>query len=185
VTVPDVTGVPMVVPPCDTVKVTVPTFTVPAPLVTVADNVTFWLLLLKTAEAFAPVVVVEPAPTVSVCVLSVLALRFPVPLYAAVIVYVPAAVFAGNTNVAPAAPDVTVPDVTGVPIVVPPCETVNVTVPVFTAPEALVTVADNATFWLLLLKAAEAFAAVVVVAPGLTVRVWVLSLLPVKFNVPL
>jgi hypothetical protein len=41
VTVPEVTGVPTVVPPCDTVNVTVPVFTVPLPLVTVAVNVTF------------------------------------------------------------------------------------------------------------------------------------------------
>jgi hypothetical protein len=57
-TVPDVTGVPIAVPPCVTVNVTVPTFTVPPELVTVADNVTFWLLPLNTAVAFAPVVVV-------------------------------------------------------------------------------------------------------------------------------
>jgi hypothetical protein len=41
---------------------------------------------------------------------------------------------------------VTVPDVTGTPIVVPPCETVKVTVPLLTVPEALVTVADKVTF---------------------------------------
>jgi hypothetical protein len=50
--------VPIVVPLCDTVNVTVPTFTAPAPLVTVAVNVTFWLLALNVAEAFAAVVVV-------------------------------------------------------------------------------------------------------------------------------
>ena len=41
VTVPEVTGVPMVVPLCETVKVTVPALTVPAPLVTLAESVTF------------------------------------------------------------------------------------------------------------------------------------------------
>jgi hypothetical protein len=143
------------------------------------------LLALNTAEAFAPVVVVAPAPTVNVCVLSLLAVRFAVPLYAAVIVYVPAAVFAGNTNVALATPDVTVPEVTGVPIVVPPWDTVNVTVPVFTVPDALVTVDDSVTFWLLVLKFADAFAAVVVVAAGVTVSVCVLSLLAARFVVPL
>jgi hypothetical protein len=48
--------------------------------------------------------------------------------------------------VALAAPDATVPEVTGVPTVVPPCDTVNVTVPAFTVPLPLVTVADNVTF---------------------------------------
>jgi hypothetical protein len=40
------------------VNVTLPAFTVPPELVTVADNATFWLLLLNTAEAFVPAVVV-------------------------------------------------------------------------------------------------------------------------------
>jgi hypothetical protein len=80
-------------------------------------------------------------------------------------------VFAGNTNVALAAPDVTVPEVTGVPIVVPPCDTVNVTVPVFTVPDALVTVADSVTFCALVLKLAEALTPVVVVAAAVTANV--------------
>jgi hypothetical protein len=64
-----------------------------------------------------------------------------------VIVYDPTDVFAGSTNVAPALPDATVPDVTGLPTVVPPCDTVNVTVPAFTVPPVvLVTVAVKATF---------------------------------------
>ena len=45
-------------PPCDTVNVTVPAFTVPLLLVTVAESATFWLLVLKVAKAFVPVVVV-------------------------------------------------------------------------------------------------------------------------------
>ena len=56
------------------------------------------------------------------------------------------AVLAGSTKVALAAPDVTVPDVTGDPTVVPPCDTVNVTVPTFTVPAPLVTVAVSGTF---------------------------------------
>jgi len=39
-TVPEVTDAPIVVPPCETVKVTV-RITVPPPLVTVAESVTF------------------------------------------------------------------------------------------------------------------------------------------------
>ena len=184
-TVPEVTGVPIVVPPCDTVNVTVPAFTVPDPLVTVADSVTFWLLALNVAVALVPAVVVAPAPTVSVCVASLLVARFVVPLYAAVIVYVPAAVLPGSTNVALAAPAATVPEVTGVPIVVPPCDTVNVTVPVFTVPEVLVTVADRVTFCAVVLKLAEAFVAVVVVAADETVKVCVLSLLLLNPPAPL
>jgi hypothetical protein len=145
-TVPEVTGDPIVVPPCDTVNVTLPALTAPAPLVTVADNVTFWLLELKLAEAFTAAVVVAAAVTNSVWVLSLLVAKFPAALYTAVIVYDPAAVLAGSANVALAAPDATVPEVTGDPIVVPPCDTVNVTVPALTVPAPLVTVADNVTF---------------------------------------
>jgi hypothetical protein len=68
------------------VNVTVPTFTAPAPLVTVAASVTFWLLALKLAVAFAATVVVAAVPTLRVCVLSLLAANPPAPLYAAVIV---------------------------------------------------------------------------------------------------
>jgi len=134
VTVPEVTGEPIVVAPCVTVNVTVPAFTVPCALVTVADSVTFWLLALKFADAFAAVVVVAAPFTVSVWVLSVLVAKFPPALYTAVIVYGPTVVLPGRTNVALAAPAVTVPEVTGEPIVVAPCVTVNVTVPAFTVP---------------------------------------------------
>ena len=96
-------------------------------------------------------------------------------------VYAPTAVPPGRTKVALAAPEVTVPEVTGEPMVVPPCETVNVTVPVFTAPEALVTAAERVTFWLLELKIAEALDATVVVAVLVTERVCVASLLVAKF----
>jgi hypothetical protein len=83
-------------------------------------------------------------------------------------------VFPGNTNTALAAPLATVPDVTAEPTCVPPCDTVNVTVPTFTAPAPLVTVAASVTFWLLALNLAVAFAATVVVAAGLpTVNVTV------------
>src|SRR3954470_6981636 len=61
-----------------TVKVTAPALTVPPPLVTVADRVTAWLLVLKVADA-APAVVTVGAFTVNVCVLSLLVRRFVVP----------------------------------------------------------------------------------------------------------
>ena len=85
-TVPDVTALPITVAPCFTVNVTVPTFTAPAPLVTVAANVTLWLLALKLADAFAATVVVPASPIVSVCVLSLLVAKPPAALYTAVIV---------------------------------------------------------------------------------------------------
>jgi hypothetical protein len=94
-------------------------------------------------------------------------------------------VLPGNVNDALAAPAVTVPDVTGLPITVAPCFTVNVTVPTFTAPAPLVTVAVNPTLWLLVLKLAVAFAAVVVVPAELIVSVCVLSLLPANPPPPL
>jgi hypothetical protein len=62
-----------------------------------------------------------------------------------------------------AAPAETVPDVTAEPMVVGPFLTVNVTVPVFTVPGEVVTVALSGTVWLLTLYTAVAFAAVVVV----------------------
>jgi len=136
--------------------------------------------VLKFAAALAAMVVVRPI-TVNVWVLSLLVAKFPPALYTAVIVYGPTAVFPGSTNVALAAPLVTVPEVTGEPIVVAPCVTVKVTVPAFTVPCPLVTVAESVTFWLLALKFAVALAAVVVVAAPFTVSVWVLSLLVAKF----
>jgi len=72
-------------------------------------------------------------------------------------------VLAGSANVAVADPPETVADVTADPSCVPPLETVNVTVPAFTFPAVLVTVAERVTFWELALNPVEAFAAVVVV----------------------
>jgi hypothetical protein len=92
---------------------------------------------------------------------------------------------AGTENVALAAPDATVPEVTGVPIVVPPFETVNVTVPALTVPAPLVTLADKVTFCAAVLNVTVAFAPAVVVADALMVRVCVASLLPSRFAVPL
>jgi hypothetical protein len=89
---------------------------------------------------------------VSVCVASLLVKKPPAALYTAVIVYAPAAVLAGTVNDAPAAPPVTVPDITDVPTCVPPVDTVNVTVPAFTVPAPLVTVALSVTLWLLSLN---------------------------------
>jgi hypothetical protein len=65
-TVPEVTVAPTCVPPCDTVKDTVPELTAPAGLVTVADRVTFCAVELKFADAFAAVEVVEAWFTVNV-----------------------------------------------------------------------------------------------------------------------
>ena len=76
------------------------------------------------------------------------------------------------------------PDVTGEPICVTPLKIVNVTVPEFTVPDGLVTVADSATVWLLALNDADAFAAVVVVEAAFTVRFWLLSELARKFPPP-
>ena len=41
---------PIWVAPLNTVKITVPPFTVPAVLVTVAESATLWLLALKAAD---------------------------------------------------------------------------------------------------------------------------------------
>jgi hypothetical protein len=135
------------------------------------------LLALEVADAFAAVVVVAAGVTVNVCVVSVLVRKLAPGLYTAVIAYEPAAVLAGNTKVALAVPDVMAPEVTGVPMVVPPCDTENVTVPAFTVPATLVTVAESATFWLLSLKLVVALPAAVVVGAGVTDNVCVLSLL--------
>jgi hypothetical protein len=78
VTVPDVVGEPTP----GTWKVTVPVLTVPPPLVTVALSVTLWFDVLNVALALLADVVVEKVPVlmVSECVLSLLPLKFAVPL---------------------------------------------------------------------------------------------------------
>ena len=78
-----------------------------------------------------------------------------------------------------AVPLLTVPEVTADPIWVTPLNTPKVTVPSFTVPAGEVTVAVEVTFWSELENGACAFEAVVVVG-GFTVRVWVLSKLPLK-----
>ena len=75
-----VTGLPMAVAPCKTVKVSVPRFTVPAGLFTVALSVTVWLPELNPVEALAAAVLLETAPMVRACVLSVAGLKLAVPL---------------------------------------------------------------------------------------------------------
>ncbi len=60
-----VTGVPTGVVPLRMVKVSVPSLTVPAALVTVALRVTFCAAALKVAEALAAAVAVAAALTVS------------------------------------------------------------------------------------------------------------------------
>ncbi len=57
--------------------------------------------------------------------------------------YAPTPVPAGRVYVALVAPLVTVPLVTAAPTGVPPLNTVKVTVPAFTVPDPLVTVADK------------------------------------------
>jgi hypothetical protein len=64
-TVPLVAEAPICVLPSNTANVTVPEFTAPAPLLITALNVTDWLAVLKFAEAFPTLVVVEAAPTVN------------------------------------------------------------------------------------------------------------------------
>jgi hypothetical protein len=88
----------------------------------------------KVGEAFVAVVVVAAAVTMSDWLLSLLLANPAAALYTARIVYEAAAAPPGRTNVAPAAPLVTVPDVTGPPIKVDPLLIVKVTVPAFTAP---------------------------------------------------
>jgi hypothetical protein len=61
-------------------------------------------------------------------------------------VYPPTPVPAGSTKVALALPPVTVPEVTEDPTWVTPCDTAKVTVPAFTVPAPLVTVAVSVTF---------------------------------------
>jgi hypothetical protein len=78
-TVPDVAGEPTCVAPLNTVNVTVPTLTVPAALVSVAERATIWLLALNVADADDAVVVVF-ALTVSVCRVSLLLRKFGLPL---------------------------------------------------------------------------------------------------------
>src|SRR5215468_7206144 len=75
--------------------------------------------------------------------------------------------------VADAAPPLTVPVVAGPPICTAPLNTVNVTIPAFTVPPVLVTVAFSVTFWFDRLNVADALDAVVVL-PAFTVRVAVL-----------
>ena len=76
----DVVAVPITVVPWRMVNVTVPPFTTPAALVTVADRVTDCPELLNVADTSAAAVVVPAALIVSVCVASVEAVRFVVPL---------------------------------------------------------------------------------------------------------
>ena len=76
-------------------------------------------------------------------------------------------------------PPVTAADI-AVPTGVLPFSTVNVTVPAFTVPTLLVTVAERATLCALELYVADAFVAVVVVVVVLTVSVCDVSLLVVK-----
>ena len=100
------------------------------------------------------------------------------------IVYIPSTVPPGTMKFALAAPLLTVAEVTAEPT----CtfellNTVNIAVPEFTVPAGLVAVAESVTLWLLVPKAAVAFIAAVAVAAGLTVSLWVLSLL-VRKSVP-
>jgi hypothetical protein len=86
----------------------------------------------------------------------------------------PTGVLAGNVKLALAAPAVTAPDVTGLPITVAPCNTVNVTVPEFTVigncvAKPLITVADSVTDWLDALKFTTADPAAVIVEASVTV----------------
>ena len=156
--------------------------TVPDALVTVADSVTVWTAELALVVTFAAVVTVAAGRMDSVCVLSLLGAKLPPPRLEAEIVYEPAAAPPGMENVAVAAPEATVPEVTGVPSVVPLCETVKVTVPALTVPPPLVTVADRVTLCAAVLNVAVEFVPVVVVAAALTRMVLEVPVMEV-FNV--
>ena len=84
-------------------------------------------------------------------------------------VYEPTGVPAGTEKTALVEPELTIPEVTDVPICVPPFVTVNVTVPELTMPDGLVTVADKVTPCAAVLKTTEALTAAVVVDAGLTI----------------
>src|SRR5439155_169852 len=82
-----------------------------------------------------------------------------------------------KVKIALALPALTVAEVTVAPIWVDPSKTAKLTVPSLTGPAPLVTVADSVTGWSLVPKEVEALAATVVVPAGLTVRLWLVSLL--------
>jgi hypothetical protein len=67
---PEVGAAPMTALPCTMVKVTVPSLTGPASLLTCAVSVTSCMLVLKAVVALLTVVVVAAASTVRVCVVS-------------------------------------------------------------------------------------------------------------------
>ena len=92
-----VTGVPITVVPLRIVKVSVPSLTVPAALVTVALRGTFCAPPLKVAEAEAAAVALAAALTTRDCDLSVYPTKLVVPLYTALMMYVPPGVPAGRT----------------------------------------------------------------------------------------
>jgi hypothetical protein len=75
--------------------------------------------------------------------------------------------------------------VTGVPIGVIPLRRAKVSVPPFTTPAGLVTVAVNGTLCAALEKGVEALDAVVVVGATPTVRLWEPSEDPARFGVGL
>jgi hypothetical protein len=71
------------------------------------------------------------------------------------------------------------------PIAIDPLKIVNVSVPSFTTPAGLVTVADSGTVSDPTLKVADAEAAAVAVAAALMMSVWLASVYPRKLVVPL
>src|SRR5579883_3410631 len=147
-TVPLVTGVPIVVFPCRTVNVIVPSLTAPAGLVTVACRVIVWAPV-PVAETLLTATVAAALATVRVAGERVLSLpaRLPglVSVYWATTEYVAAAVPAGRVKLALAAPPLTVPLETGEPIIAVPLNTANVTAPSPTGPAGLLTVALSVT----------------------------------------
>ena len=96
-------------------------------------------------------------------------------------VYAPPAVPPGSAKLAVAAPFVTVPETTGVPMVVAPCVTVKVTVPSLTGTTDE-TVALRVTFCAVVLKGAVAFVTAVVVAAAAIVSVPPVLVLVRKFG---
>src|SRR5690242_2648876 len=98
-------------------------------------------------------------------------------------VYAPAPAPTGRGYTTLATPFATGLEVVGVPIMIPPWKTVNVTVPSFTGPDGLVTVADRVTDWPPYWTGV--FVAAAVVAAGLMVRAWVASVEAARPAVPL
>ena len=158
--------------PCKIVNVTVPSFTVPAVLVTDALKGMVWLAELNDADAAAAVVLVASgATTVRVLLCGSDVAKLAVPSKIASMVYVPTGVPAGRNAFPAAVPPET--DITNGPAICvsDPFKTVNVTLPSLTVPAGLLTVAESEIpSPLFSLKLAVASEVAMVVDAALTVK---------------